>query len=187
MVGWFLSTHYGSLVPDATINGEKVSYGVINEKAVRAGAGIMFALGGTAFAHAFLVQDFLWASIIIPSFLIDFVLKVFIGPKVSPISRIAELLVASQKPQWVAATPKRFAWLLGLILSTTALLLIFVFNIRGLAPLIICSTCLVFMWLETSVGYCAGCHIYAFFLNKKIIPAPKEKLSCGEGKACPIR
>jgi len=186
MFSWFLSPRYGTVIPELQINGTAAPYGVVNENVVRAGAGIMFFLGGIAFAHAVLIKNFTWAAVIIPFFWTDFLLKVIFGPHASPISRIAELSVAHDQPKWVAATPKRFAWTIGLILATIAWVLIFSFEIRGVIPMLVCGTCLIFMWLETSVGYCAGCHIYAYLLNKNLIPRPQVTPSCGEGKACPI-
>jgi mannose/fructose/N-acetylgalactosamine-specific phosphotransferase system component IID len=32
--------------------------------------------------------------------------------------------------------------------------------------IIVCLLCIVFMWLESVVGYCVGCHIYKWLVTK---------------------
>jgi hypothetical protein len=175
---------YGTLIPNLTINGEPAPYGVLNERAIRAGAGIMFASGLIAFIYTYLTRDFTFVNIIVPIFWLDFLLKV-VNPKFSFIGQLGELIVAKQKPEYVGAIQKRFAWSIGLILATVMLVFVVGLGFRGLLPFSICSICLLFMWMETSFGICIGCKMYNFLLNKKFIAQPEFKPAC-PGGACSI-
>lgn len=41
-------------------------------------------------------------------------------------------------------------------------------------PLILVWVCLLFMWLETVLGYCAGCKIHALMVALGILKEPCE-------------
>lgn len=100
---------YGHTIPNLLIYGKPAPYPVLNERAIRAGAGIMFALGLFAFFHAFYLRDFLYIKIFVLLFFIDFLMKVVVGIKFSPISQIANFVVQKQHPEYVGAVQKRFA------------------------------------------------------------------------------
>ena len=56
--------------------------------------------------------------------------------------------------------PKRFAWTLGLG-DGLAMTVITNIGIRGTLPRTICLICLTLMWMESALGLCLGCAIYA--------------------------
>lgn len=176
---------YGKIIPGLTLHNKPAPYPVLNERAIRAGAGIMFALGLFAFFQAFYLRDFSYIQVLVVVFFIDFFMKVIIGTRFSPISQIAQLIVRKQTPEYVGAIQKRFAWSIGLILSGTMLVLLFGFGIQGLPNLIICSVCLTFMFMETSFGICVGCKMYNAFLRWGILPTPEYKPAC-PGNVCAI-
>jgi hypothetical protein len=117
---------------------------------------------------------------VVPLFFVEFLLKVFISPDFSIFRPLLSPLMKKQKPEYVGAIQKRFAWSIGLIMAGTMLILIS-FGVTGIAPLTICGICLFFMWLESSVGVCVGCNIYSFLLKKKIIKEPEHKPACAAG------
>ena len=176
---------YGKIIPGLMINNQPAPYPVLNERAIRAGAGIMFMVGFFSFFQAFYLSDFRFLQVAVVLFFIDFVMKVLVGVKFSPISNVANFIVRKQKPEYVGAIQKRFAWSLGLILSSTMILLLFIFEIRGPINLAVCSLCLTFMFLETSFGICVGCKIYNFLLDKGVLPKPEYKPAC-PGNVCSI-
>lgn len=176
---------FGTVVPGLLIHGKPAPYPVLNERAIRAGAGIMFALGLFAFFHAFYLNDYLYLQIFVTIFFVDFFLKVLIGTRFSPISQIANFLVRKQSPEYVGAVQKRFAWSIGLVLSGTMLLLVFGFGIIGWPNLAICGLCLTFMFLESAVGVCVGCLIYGKLLHVGIIKPPAVRPACA-GNVCAI-
>jgi hypothetical protein len=132
---------------------------VLNERAVRAGAGIMFVLGSFAFYQALLAENYLPLSIVAPFFFFDFCMKVLVGQPLSPIGQLAKRLVRGQRPEFVLAAPKRFAWGIGMVLSGTISLLL-LFGVTGPLNFAVCVTCLVIMFLETSFAICLGCLLY---------------------------
>ena len=176
----------GKIIPGLEINGKPAPYPVLNERAVRAGAGIMLMMGVSAFAFALLLQDFRLLKVVVVLFFIDFFIKVIIGPKFSPVSNIAQLIVRKQKPEYVGAIQKRFAWSIGLAMASLMILLLFVFDVRGPINLAARTLCLTFMWFETSFGICVGCKIYYGLISLGVIKQPEIAPAC-PGGACPIK
>ncbi len=161
-------------------------YRVLNERAVRATAGIMLVVAITGFARAYFLQEYMLLKIVVISFFIDFFLKTLITPNLSPYGFLGKLIVRKQKPDFVGAIQKRFAWSIGLLMSGTMLILFVFMGIRGTIPLIFCSICLTFMWFETSFGICVGCKIYHFLLDKGIMRRPEVMPTC-PGGVCEVR
>lgn len=175
----------GAIIPNLMIHGKPAPYPVLNERAVRAGAGILFALGFFSFFHAFYLRDFTYIQLLVVLIFVDFFIKVFINPKFAPVSIIASKIVSAQKPEYVGAIQKRFAWSIGLMLSTVMILLVYVFEITGLPNLIICGICLTFMFMESAFGICVGCKLYGLLLKFKIIAEPEYRPAC-PGNVCAI-
>jgi len=175
----------GATIPNLMIHGKPAPYPVVNERAVRAGAGMLFALGFFSFFQAFYLRDFTYLQILVLLIFVDFFIKVFINPKFSPVSMVASQIVAAQKPEYVGAIQKRFAWSIGLMLSTVMILLVYVFEITGLPNLIICGICLTFMFMESAFGICVGCKLYGLLLRFKILAEPQYRPAC-PGNVCAI-
>lgn len=179
------SSDYGTKIPNLKINGNDAPYGVVNERAVRAGAGIMLMLGLFAFSQAWFLQERLALKIIVVLFFVDFAIKVINGPKYSPISNIANLIVKKQIPEYSGAIQKRFAWSIGLVMASIMTLLVVILQIPGTYPLYFCSICLLFMYFETSFGICVGCKIYWGLISIGLIKEPEVAPAC-PGGVCPI-
>ena len=102
----------------------------------------------------------------------------------SPTILISSLLAKNTTPVWVSITPKRFAWSIGAILISVCLVF---FNPDTFANwvniawgsellpttenflpsgtgIFLAWTCLIFMWLETVIGFCAGCKVHALLV-----------------------
>ncbi len=178
--------NYGQIIPNLIIHGEPAEYGVVNERSIRATAGIMYALGFFAFFNALFLENRTYLSFLVPIFWFDFFLKTVFGPQYSYLGWIGKLVTLKQKPEYVGAIQKRFAWGIGLTLSSIMMISLFVLQYQGMVNLLICGTCLLFMWLESAAGICVGCKIYNFLLNKKLLPAPVQKPAC-PGGACSIK
>lgn len=174
---------YGQVIPGLMIHGTPAPYPVLNERAVRAGAGIMFLLGFFAFMQAFYLREFIFIKIFVVVFFFDFFIKVVIGTKFSPISNLAKLIVRHQTPEYVGAIQKRFAWSIGLFLASVMMILLFVFGIQGWPNLLVCGICLTFMFFETAFGICVGCKMYNFLLSRGVISMPEYTPAC-PGNVC---
>jgi hypothetical protein len=176
---------FGKVIPGLQIHGQPAPYPVLNERAIRAGAGIMFALGFFAFFQAFYLREFLFIEIFVTIFFIDFFMKVLVGTRFSPIGQIAQFIVRKQAPEYVGAIQKRFAWSIGLVLAITMMVLLFGFGVQGWPNLVVCGLCLTFMFFETAFGICVGCKIYNALLSWGILPAPAVKPAC-PGNVCAV-
>lgn len=135
---------------------------VVNERAVRAAAGLLFFPAVVSFMHAFLLGNFQPTRLFIVVFLIDMALRQ-LNPCWAPSLIVGGWIVRHQAPEWVGAPQKRFAWGLGLLLGLIMLYLM-VFN-RHIGPLnmLICASCLLLMFFETAFGICLGCRLYPLF------------------------
>jgi hypothetical protein len=152
---------------------------VLNEREVRASAGILFLFAIIAFMNAWLLGNFNIIKIFVITFLVDFFIRIFINPKYSPSLIIGRFIVMNQKPEYVGAAQKRFAWVIGFILATTMFFLVIINNIIGPINLFICLACLIFLFFETSFGICLGCMVYNLF--------NKEKAKLCPGGVCEVR
>jgi hypothetical protein len=146
------------------------NYKVINEREARASAGIMFLFGVVSLFYFILTQDLLYAEAFSITFILEFFIRIFINPLYAPYMIISSLIVRSQKPEWVEASPKKFAWVLGLILGLVMGYYV-VFNVLTPARMIICLICLTLLYLEAVFGICLGCIIYKK-LNFKLQNCP---------------
>lgn len=152
---------YGKTVPGAVLQCREEFCVVLNERTIRVGAGIMWMLGSFAFVQAFYLHEYVYIKLLVVFFFFDFLMKVLVGIKFSPISRLASVLTATLPPVFVPAKPKRFAWGIGLVLSSIMIVLVHGFQVQGLFNIAICLACLSMMFLESVFGICVGCMLYS--------------------------
>jgi len=172
---------FGQVINELIIDGRPAPYPVVNERAVRAAAGLMLVTAAIAMMLAFFNQMFLPLKIITTLFFVDFTVRVFTGlTPLSPFGLLGTLMVRNQKPEWVGATQKRFAWSLGIIMAFS-MMIITNLNIRTALPTSICSICIALMWMETALGYCVGCKIYSLFTRNGWIKPTQHAPACPGG------
>jgi hypothetical protein len=145
---------------------------VLNERAVRASAGILFLLAIIAFMNAWLLGNFQPTKIFVIGFLLDFSLRIFINPRYSPSLIVGLWFVRKQQPEYVGAPQKRFAWTIGLLLALTMLYLVVINNVIGPINLIVCLACLTLLFFEAAFGICLGCKLYKLFNTAKAQHCP---------------
>ena len=136
---------------------------VLNEREARAGAGILFLVAIVAFMNAWFNGDFAPTKLVVIGFFADFLIRVFVNPKYAPSLVLGRMAVRKQRPEYVGAPQKRFAWLIGLVLAAIMMYLVVFRNVRGPVNLIICALCLLLLFFETAFGICIGCAIYNLF------------------------
>ena len=136
---------------------------VLNERAVRAGAGIVFFFAMVSFMNAWLVGNFQPTRVFVVASLIDFTIRIFVNPKFAPSLILGQWLVRKQQPEWVGAPQKRFAWAIGFVLALVMLYLVVIKHVIGPVNLIVCAACLVLLFFETAFGICIGCKVYNGF------------------------
>jgi hypothetical protein len=148
--------HFGE-----TIDGYAVP--VLNERAVRAAAGILFFFAMASFMNAWLTGNFQPTRVFVVAFLIDFAIRIVVNPRYAPSLVIGQWVVRRQQPEWVGAPQKRFAWAIGFSLALAMFFLIVVNNVVGPVNVLVCASCLVLMFFETAFGICIGCKVYNLF------------------------
>ena len=155
-------------------NVEGYSIPVLNEREIRAAAGILFLATFISLMFILFKNNFLPIKYVLTIFLIDFIIRVFISPKFSPTLIIGRLIVGNQLPEYVGAQQKKFAWIIGIILSATMFIFMVVVNSYSPITGVICLICLVFLFFESAFGICLGCKVYSLFYKEKAQYCPGE-------------
>ena len=98
--------------------------------------------------------------------------RVLAGPRFSPLALLASRVVVpwiGRPPKPVPGPPKRFAQGMGVVFSTTALVLAFGFGLTTAAwvvlGLLICAA-----FLEAALGICLGCKVFSLLMRAGVIP-----------------
>jgi hypothetical protein len=146
----------------------------MNEREIRAAAGILFLATFTSLMFILFKANFVPIKYVITLFLIDFIIRVFINPQFSPTLILARLIVRNQTPEYVGAAQKKFAWIIGVVLSAT--MFVFFIFINAYSPItgITCLICLIFLFFESVFGICLGCKFYPLFFKDKVQYCPGE-------------
>jgi hypothetical protein len=147
---------------------------VLNEREIRASAGILYFFMFLAWMLVIFEESFFLIKLVNTIFLTDFIIRVLINPRYSPSLIIGRLIVGGQTPEYVGAAPKKFAWTIGLVLSTIIFLLLVVMNSTSILTGIICQVCLIFLFFEAVFGICLGCKFYPLFYKEKTLYCPGE-------------
>ncbi len=147
---------------------------VLNEREIRAAAGILFLATFLSLMFIMFKGNFVPIKYVIPLFLLDFIIRVFINPAYAPTLILGRLIVRNQNPEYVGAAQKKFAWIIGVILSATMFVLMVVVNSFSPITGIICFICLIFLFFEAVFGICLGCIFYKLFYKEKAQYCPGE-------------
>jgi hypothetical protein len=147
---------------------------VLNEREIRAAAGILFLMMFISIFLAASKGDFLLLKYSIVIFLTDIAIRVFINPKFSPSLIIGRLIVQNQVPEYVGAAQKKFAWIIGVVLAVTMLVLQVIVNSYSIITGLICLICLIFLFFESAFGICIGCKLYSLIYKEKAQYCPGE-------------
>ncbi|MDC7233075.1 MAG: DUF4395 domain-containing protein [Spirochaetales bacterium] len=133
-------------------------------------ASVVRLVGGQVFLLSLLY--IVTAHPLIPVFLIaDFAVRALGYPRFSLLARTGVILsqVLKLKYRPIFFTPKRFAALIGLFLSSGALVL--ALSGLNLTAVLVISVLGLFSFLESGFGFCAGCKIFAFLMHRGWIPS----------------
>ncbi len=153
---------------------EGYSIPVLNEREIRAAAGILFLATFLSLMFILFKQNFVPIKYVVTFFLIDFMIRVFINPKFSPTLIFARLIVRNQTPEYVGAAQKKFAWVIGVALAATMFFFFIIVNAYSAITGIICLICLIFLFFESAFGICLGCKFYPIFFKGKVQYCPGE-------------
>jgi len=158
---------FGENVPGYSIR-------VLNEREIRAAAGLLFLATFISLMLILFKGNFVPVKYVITIFFIDFIIRVFVNPRFSPTLIIARLIVGRQTPEYVGARQKRFAWAVGLALSAT--MFVFLVLVNAYSPItgLTCLVCLIFLFFESAFGICLACKFYSLVFKQKVQYCPGE-------------
>jgi len=162
--------------------GEQVSgytIPVLNEREIRASAGILFVFMFMALMLIIFKGDFVLVKYVVILFLTDLLIRVFGSPRYSPTLIIGRLIVGRQNPEYVGAAQKKFAWIIGIVIATMMFFLLVVLNSYSIFAGLSCLVCLVFLFFESAFGICLGCVVYKW--------VSKEKAQYCPGEVCDVK
>ena len=135
----------------------------VNEKAARTVAGVVLVT-----VLVILATGLYW--LLIP-LAYGFWARVLTGPTLSPLGWTAQNVIAprlgERKP--VSGPPKRFAQLMGAVMSTGALVLALVAGDHTAADVVLVLF-LPAAGLESIVGYCVGCKLFGLLMRAGVVP-----------------
>jgi hypothetical protein len=153
---------------------EGYSIPVLNEREIRAAAGILFIMMFVAVLRVILLGDFLMLKYSVTIFATDILIRVFVNPGFSPLLIVGRLMVRNQVPEYVGAKQKIFAWKIGLAMATIIFIHVIIINAYSPITGILCLVCLVFLFFETAFGICLGCKFYSIFNKQQVQYCPGE-------------
>jgi hypothetical protein len=153
---------------------EGYSIPVLNEREVRAAAGILFLVMFISLMAILNGGHFALIKFNIMYFLLDFLIRVFINPRFSPTLILGRLIVRNQVPEYVGAVQKKFSWIIGIVLALTMFVLMVVMNTYSIITGLICLICLIFLFFESAFGICLGCKVYSLIYREKAQYCPGE-------------
>lgn len=151
---------------------------VINERAVRAGAGILLLGGAITFGMAVAAGNTLPLQPFGFIFMLDMLVRVLVGERWSPSLALGRLVVRGQQPEWVGAPQKAFAWWLGFGLAFVSCTAMGFLQAPLWITLMLCSICLSLLFIETAFGICVGCKLQGLFSKNSPQYCP--------GGVCPV-
>jgi hypothetical protein len=147
---------------------------VLNEREVRAAAGIVFLFAFIAFMNAYLTGNNDPTKLMVSIFLLDFFIRIFLNPKYAPSMVLGRWMVNKQTPEYVGAAQKRWAWAIGFLLASIMFYLVVLNNVRGPINILTCALCLGLLFFESVFGICAGCKLYKLFHKEHKMYCPGD-------------
>ena len=147
---------------------------VLNEREIRASAGILFLFMLISLMMILFKGNFLMIKYMIIVFLSDLLIRVFVNPRFSPTLILGRLIVSRQVPEYVGAAQKKVAWKIGIILATLMFVLLVVVNSYSIITGLTCLVCLIFLFFESVFGICLGCLVYRWYYKEKAQYCPGE-------------
>lgn len=163
-------------------------FSVVDERQMRASAGVMFLLGLIAFINAFVLQLYAVIPFVSGFLLLNFLIGLFINSKYAPTMLLAKFITRNQSSMPIGAVQKKFAWSLGLGLATVIFILSILLqtDVTFFEPVcLFCIICLILLFVESSFGVCIGCELYFLAIKLKLLEAPEVNPNC-MGDSCEV-
>jgi len=135
---------------------------VLNEREARAAAGILFIGAFIGLTNGVMLGTATFSKYFVTFFMIDFIIRV-IQPRYSPSLLLGRLFVANQKPEYVGAIQKRFAWAIGAIISMPMFYYLVIDFQPNPLKVLVCLICMFLLFFESAFSICIGCKLFSLF------------------------
>ncbi|HHD78892.1 MAG TPA: DUF4395 domain-containing protein [Epsilonproteobacteria bacterium] len=155
---------YGETVPGYEVP-------VLNEREARAAAGILFIGAFIGLTNGTMMGTAVFSKYFVTFFAIDFTMRV-IQPRYAPSLLLGRFFVRNQKPEYVGATQKRFAWMLGLILAYPMFYYLVIDFQPNPIKVLVCLLCMALLFFESAFSICLGCKIFSWIKRKDPVYCP---------------
>lgn len=149
----------------------------VNELAARSvAAGVATLSLATLLLGALVDPGWLWLSVLL---CYGFLARVATGPTLSPLGRLATDVAAPRlgAARPVPGPPKRFAQLMGTVMSAAAVVLVALGHPAG--AMVFLALIVVAAVLESALGFCIGCRAFAGLMRLGVIP-PETCAACAD-------
>jgi Domain of unknown function (DUF4395) len=136
----------------------------VNEVAAR-----LVAAGVVLLSLTIIVFDQPWLTAVLAY---GFIARVATGPKLSPLGLLVTRVIVPRlpvEPRPVPGPPKRFAQAVGVVFSTTVAVLVLGFGLKT-AGYSVLGVLIFFATLESALGICVGCKVFAGLMRVGVIP-----------------
>ena len=154
--------------------GEKVDgydVRVLNEREARAAAGLLFIGAFLGLTNGVMLGTATFSKFFVTFFTFDFIIRV-IQPRYSPSLMLGRFFVRNQKPEYVGATQKRFAWALGLVLALPMFYYLVIHFEPNPIKVLVCLICMFLLFFESAFSICFGCKLFNLIKKQKATHCP---------------
>ncbi|WP_457744150.1 DUF4395 domain-containing protein [Sulfurimonas sp.] len=155
---------YGEKVPGYEVR-------VLNEREARAAAAILFVGAFIGLTNGVMLGTAIFSEYFVTFFAIDFTIRV-IQPRYSPSLLLGRFFVRHQKPEYVGAAQKRFAWVLGMILAWPMFYYLVIDFQPNPIKVLVCLICMALLFFESAFSICLGCKIFNLVKKEKATHCP---------------
>jgi len=135
---------------------------VLNEREARAAAAILFVGAFLGLTNGVMLGTAVFSKYFVTFFAIDFTIRV-IQPRYAPSLLLGRFFVQNQKPEYVGAAQKRFAWILGMILAWPMFYYLVIDFQPNPIKVLVCLICMALLFFEAAFSICLGCKIFQLF------------------------
>lgn len=136
----------------------------VNEVSAR-----LVAAGVVVLALVTIVFNLPWLTLLIAY---GFIARVAAGPRFSPLGLLVTKVLTPALPfkeKLVPGPPKRFAQAIGVVFSVTAAVLAVGLGLTT-AAYVVLGVLAFFAFLESALGLCVGCRVFAVLMKVGVIP-----------------
>ena len=138
---------------------------VLNEREARAAAAILFVGAFIGLTNGVMLGTAVFSKYFVTFFAIDFTIRV-LQPRYAPSLLLGRFFVRNQKPEYVGAAQKRFAWLLGMILAWPMFYYLVIHFEPNPVKVFVCLICMALLFFEAAFSICLGCKIFGWIKRK---------------------